>query len=145
MSEQKKANLFDDSDEGDDYKPPAEQTAPVEAPVPEAKPEEQVPETTASEPVTEQPYVPPTETIPPADPPKDEGKRGIFDDDEDEYVPPIPQQTDADAAVAQPGPEQNGMTDQEAIAAYSQQNQNEDQMNFVSSEASPADNSSPIV
>ena len=51
-----------------------------------------MPETTASEPVTENTYVPPVDTIPPADPPKDpadEGKRGIFDDDEDDYVPPV--------------------------------------------------------
>lgn len=81
MSEQKKANLFDDSDEEkDDYQPtavaPAE-TKPEEMPA-EAKPEENATEATN----------PPASEAAPA-----EGKRAIFDDDDDEgeYVPPVPQ------------------------------------------------------
>ena len=77
MSEQKKANLFDDSEEEEnDYKPTAVEPA-------DTKPEEAKPEDKATE----------TTNPPASEPAQAEGKRAIFDDDDEEgeYVPPATQ------------------------------------------------------
>jgi len=75
MSEAKKKNLFDDSDgEEEEFKP----TAPAEAqpPATEASSEQQ--------PVVEAPV---------AEAPKTEAKPSLFDDDDDDYKPPVAEQT----------------------------------------------------